>query len=473
MARGTRATAQGFTLIEIVIVLAVLAIIAAMLVPMAFQLFSAEQSSAVENELQQIYRAIVGDPEKGIYGYAGDVGTYPKSLLDLVRQPIGASDVPLPGWKGPYVQNARIENGVWLDPFGRPYEYYLVSGADIADKVAIVSRGQDGLSSNTSTTPNHSKSWFGLGPADDGYAVAAGNADNVVFPQPNLGDGKSLNVKADGDVALNILNWDNNKEVNAFVPACPELYTVTTTSVPRGAVEANTRYVQGLAFNLAQGQYRMTIVPQGLSTTSWAETLTVQPATTLTRTLNLTGLDSSGTPEFNLTVKNGFTTTELEVFRFDTKLSGYLPGSSTNAKSFVDEGETRVFAVKGCSQVYVRKKSKSDVVDQFVMPYAAFTRQEGTAAATLIVTNFFGHSHHDHGKGDWHHHDDDHHEHHHGHHRVFVYRNDVLMGTVNHHNSKTFKDLLAADKITIFTKDGTVLTTLTLATGTNSVKVGA
>jgi len=463
--------ARGFTLIEVIIVLAILSVILGMLAPFAFQLFSSERASALEQELQQIYSAIVGDPAKGIYGYVGDVGNYPASLLDLIRQPVDGNNQPLPGWKGPYVQNARIENGVWLDPFGRPYEYYAVSGSGVPDELAVLSRGADGVSSNPSTTPNIAKTYDGVSPADSTYPDQTTNKDNAVFPRVE-GNVNALNTKTDGDVAFNILNWDNNKEVNTFVPACPQLYTLTATSVARGAVEVNTVYTQGLSFNLAQGQYRVTIAPQGLTTTSWAETITVQPGSTLTRTLNLTGLDSSGTPQFNLTVKNGFTTTELEVFQFDTKLSGYLPGQSTNAKSYVDEGETRVFAVKACSQVYVRKKSKSDVVDQFVMPYGHSTRQEGTAAASLLVTNHCCHHHHDHGNGKLHHHDDDHHHHHHGHHRIFVYRNDILFGTVNHHHkAKEFKDLLANDVIKIYTRDGQLLTTLTLVVGTNSVTV--
>lgn len=464
---------SGFTLLEVVIVLGILAVILGILAPMAFQLLVAERATALEEELQAIYTAIVGNPEKGIYGYAGDVGSYPKTLLDLVRQPLDANNVPLPGWKGPYVQNPRIENGVWLDPLARPYEYFVVSGANAPDQLAILSRGPDGLSTNGSADPNDATTYDGPSPTDASYPEGANNPDNVTFPRVE-GNPTALNVKTDGDVAFNILNWDNNKEVNTFVPACPELYTITATSVARGKVEANMRYVQGLSFNLAQGQYRVAISPQGLTTTSWTETITVQPGATFTRTLNLTGLDSSGTPLFNLTVKNGFTTTELEVFEFDRKLAGKLPGATTGAKSFIDEGETRVFTPHGCAQIYVRKKRKSDVVDQFVMPYGHFTRQEGTQAATLLVTNLHGHPHHHHGDGKIHHHDDDHHHHHHGHHRIFVYRNDILLGTVNHHHKeKVFKDLLAEDKITIFDRDGNLLASLTLAVGSNSVTVGS
>jgi hypothetical protein len=470
---GKQRGASGFTLIEAVIVLAILAVIIGMLAPMAIQFLTAERASALEEELQAIYTAIVGNPEKGVFGYVGDVGNYPASILDLIRQPVDANGAPLKGWKGPYLQNPRLENSVWLDPTGRPYEYYLVNGGDVPDQLALLSRGADGLSTNTSTTPNVASTYAGLAPTDSGYPNGTNNGDNVLFPRVE-GNTNALNLKTDGDVAFNILNWDNNKEVNTFVPACPELYKLTATSVARGTVEADVKYVQGLSFNLAQGQYRVSISPQGLTTTSWSETITVMPGATLTRTLNLTGLDSSGTPQFNLTVKNGFTTTELEVFQFDTKLSGTLPGQTSGSKSYINEGETRVFAVRGCSQVYVRKKGKSDVVDQFVMPYGHFTRQEGTSAATLIVKNLHGHDHHDHGNGHWHHHHDHHHHHHHGHHRVFVYRNDILLGTVNHHQTKTFKDLLAGDTITIKDKDGTVLlSSLVLVVGTNSVTLGS
>jgi hypothetical protein len=118
----------------LVIVLAVLAVIIGMLAPMAFQITASERTAALERELDEIYTAILGTPEKGLFGYVGDVGNYPTNLLDLVRPPVDANNVPFPGWKGPYIQNARIENGVWLDPHGRPYEYYLVSGLGKPDK---------------------------------------------------------------------------------------------------------------------------------------------------------------------------------------------------------------------------------------------------------------------------------------------------------------------------------------------------
>jgi hypothetical protein len=283
----------------------------------------------------------------------------------------------------------------------------------------------------------------------------------------------ALNVKTDGDVALDVLNFDSNPQVKALVPACPQLYTITATSIARQTVEANMRYVPGLAFNLSQGQYRATLVPQVATAASWTGTITVVPGATLTRPLNVMGLDSSGTSLFNLTVTNGFTTTDVEVFEFDSRLSGMLPGQTAPSSSSVilRAGETRIYTPHGCAQIYIRKLGQPAVVDQFVMPYGAFTSQQGMQAATLLITNRVGHDHHDHGEGTLHHHQPD--SRHHGHLRLFIYRNDVLLGTVNHHHKDMkFTDLLAGDKITIFDWDGNLLATLTLVVGTNSVTVG-
>lgn len=461
---------RGFTLVEVVIVLAILALLLGILAPMAFQLLDTERAAVLEQELQVIHTAIVGTPEKGLFGYVGDVGNYPNTLLDLVRPPVDAASVPLPGWKGPYVQHARIENGAWLDPYGRPYEYYLAAGLNSPDRLAILSRGLDGLGSNESPTPADAATFAGPVPTDPAYPAAPGNGDNVLFPKLE-GNPTAFNVKTDGDVAFDILNWDSNVKLNALVPACPQLYTIAVTSIPRRTVEASMAYVQGLSFNLAQGLYRVSAIPRGLTTTSWAGTLAVQPGGTVARTLNLSGLDSSGTPPFNLTVKNGFTTTDLEIYEFDDKLNGTLLGQPTGASATLKVGETRVYTPRGCAQIYVRVKGKTDVVDQFVMPYGAFTRQEGTQAATLGITNLFGHDHHDHGDGGLHHHQHQHRNH--GHFRLFVYRNDILLGTVGHHRKDVeFDDLLAGDKITIFDPDGNILASLTLVVGTNTVTVG-
>lgn len=448
---------RGFTLIEVVVVLAVIALLLGLLAPLAYQLFTAERSSAVENEVQTIYQAIVGDSKKGVFGFVGDVGGFPESLRDLVVAPPNK-----PGWKGPYLQNLRIENGILLDTFGRPYEYFLQAVVDGPDRFAIISRGVDGLSTNTAANPNGHSAFTGPIPLDGAYFSTGGNPDNVVFPQATAGNPNALDVEIEGEVGLNILNFDANPKVNAFVPACPELFTVRATSIPRGKVEAGPlAFVPGLQFGLTQGQYRLDITPKELATTASTETITVLPASTLTRTLNLTGLDSSGTRLFNLTVVNGFTNLDLEVFEFGQKLK------ATDGKEEVKAGQTKVFTPHACAQIFIRENDKPRVVDQFVMPYDPFKRLLGTNAACLTVIN----RHHDPHDFDHPHDKEFHHHHHHGHHRVLVFLNDILFQTVKHDKTKTFCDLRSGDKAQITNKDGTILTTLILVAGSNTATV--
>lgn len=447
---------RGFTLIEVVVVLAVIALLLGLLAPLAYQLFTAERSSAVENEVQTIYQAIVGDSKKGVFGFVGDVGGFPESLRDLVVAPPNK-----PGWKGPYLQNVRIENGVLLDTFGRPYEYFLKAITSGPDRFAIISRGVDGLSTNTAANPNGHSAFTGPIPLDGAYFSTDGNPDNVVFPQATAGNPNALDVETEGGVAFNILNFDANPKVNAFVAACPGLFTVSATSIPRGLLETGfpLAFKPGLRFNLTQGQYRVDLTPKNLATTSWTETVTVLPASTLTRTVNLTGLDSSGTPLSNLTVVNGFTSLDVDVFEFDQRLN------SVDGRNTVRAGETKVFTPHGCAQIFIREDNKTRVVDQFVMPFNAFTRRLGTGTACLTVIN-----NHHHPDDAQHPHDVDFHHHHHvGHHRELVFVNDILFGTVKHDRSETFCDLNAGDVVKITDKKGIILVTLTLVAGSQTV----
>ncbi len=262
---------RGFTLLEMVVALAVLTAIVAALAPTMLSTAGSSRAGATLAEMAQLYDAILGDQHEH-FGYVGDVGTYPVNLRDLAISN-GAT-----GWKGPYVGNARIENNRLIDPYGQPYEYYLVSGVSGSDQLAIVSRGPDGLSTNSPADPNLGAS-FALAPSSGSYAAGANNADNIVYPAVN-GNTNALNVEIAGTLALNISNFDSNALVNAFVPACPNLYRVTVTSQTRGTNEVtNLGYAPGFQVDLPQGIYQVLVSAQNLSAAPFNEKLTVIPWT--------------------------------------------------------------------------------------------------------------------------------------------------------------------------------------------------
>ena len=69
------------------------------------------------------------------------------------------------------------ENGKLIDAFGQPYEYYLSTGTNVADQLAIVSRGLDGLSTwtadpNAATKdPNKAADFLGTAPSAAGPMI--------------------------------------------------------------------------------------------------------------------------------------------------------------------------------------------------------------------------------------------------------------------------------------------------------------
>ena len=101
--------ALGFTLVELLVVLAILGMLAALVGPQVLnQLGGAKSKSAAIQ---------ISDLEQALEIYKLDVGRFPNSsqgLEALVRQPSGVK-----GWNGPYLKKGELP----MDPWGNPYEY--------------------------------------------------------------------------------------------------------------------------------------------------------------------------------------------------------------------------------------------------------------------------------------------------------------------------------------------------------------
>ncbi len=111
--RTCRETARGFTIIELVLVIAVIGILAAIAIPGYFWVQSWAKTRAARSTMDSIKTAISS--------YKLTVGTFPKNLEDLVKKPAGEA---ARNWAGPYLEKEDIP----LDPWYQPYHYQYTPG---------------------------------------------------------------------------------------------------------------------------------------------------------------------------------------------------------------------------------------------------------------------------------------------------------------------------------------------------------
>jgi prepilin-type N-terminal cleavage/methylation domain-containing protein len=128
--RSSKLDRQGFTLVELVIVIVVLGILAAFAFPRFANMSSSAKIATTKEEMTALRRAMVGNPAAtsgGEYidrGFEGDVGFLPSRLQDLTAKPDSVSaynKLTRLGWNGPYVDSTA---GLYLkDAWGTNYTY--------------------------------------------------------------------------------------------------------------------------------------------------------------------------------------------------------------------------------------------------------------------------------------------------------------------------------------------------------------
>ena len=120
-----RTQRSGFTLLELLLVMAILVVLASL---STFAILNLQGSS-----LQKAAQVQVETLKDACTMYKLSVGSFPRNLNDLSALP---SSMTPAQWGGPY-----LETSVPNDPWGRPYNY---TPDNLAQTVRVTSNGPDG-----------------------------------------------------------------------------------------------------------------------------------------------------------------------------------------------------------------------------------------------------------------------------------------------------------------------------------------
>jgi general secretion pathway protein G len=138
--RRRRGTARGFTLLELLVVVAIIGLLVGFVAPRYFgQIGKSEVNAA---------RAQIDALEKALDQYRLDTGRYPGAetgLAALVQRPANE-----PKWNGPY-----LRKDVPLDPWGKPYQYRVPGQKGDFDLISFGKDGVPGGSGENADISNH------------------------------------------------------------------------------------------------------------------------------------------------------------------------------------------------------------------------------------------------------------------------------------------------------------------------------
>ena len=125
-----RRKAGGFTLVELLVVLAILGLLAGLVGPQVMKFFSSSKTKTAHLQ--------VADLGASLDLYRLETGRYPSTTEGL--EALVADPGNVPNWNGPYINKGKVPN----DPWGNDYQYRAPGENGPFDIWSLGADGQEG-----------------------------------------------------------------------------------------------------------------------------------------------------------------------------------------------------------------------------------------------------------------------------------------------------------------------------------------
>jgi general secretion pathway protein G len=144
--RPVRSAIRGFTMMELLVVIGILALLATLAISNVGSTFGSAQSSTAELFVKQSMKT-------SLFSYSMHMSGYPSTtegLQALVAAPANKSD----SWRGPYIEGGKVP----VDPWGEPYQYrYPAVKNKTKGMYDLFSKGPDKIEGNEDDIGNWDK----------------------------------------------------------------------------------------------------------------------------------------------------------------------------------------------------------------------------------------------------------------------------------------------------------------------------